>query len=181
MFTLLVIAGGVGILYIPIHVYNNLRRSGIKCDEAKSNIDVYLKQRYDELHSLQDVVKGYQAYETRLFQEVVYLRNLGMKERMDSLRKRSIDKELEERIPSLLATIEDYPDLKANEQFLHLQQAISNNEDNIAAARRAYNGYVNLYNTAIMVFPQNVLAAFCGFRLRPLYEMPKTERREADV
>lgn len=171
MIAVWIILGLVVLLGLFLWVtYNGLVTLKIRVDEAWSDITVQLKRRADLIPNLVNSVKGYAAHESGVFQAVTEARTAvmdakGVKETADA------ENMLEGALKSLFAVAEAYPDLKANENFLQLQQELVDTEDKIQASRRFYNGGVRDLNTKIQVFPNNVFAGMLGFTQREFFEV----------
>ncbi|MDP3794553.1 MAG: LemA family protein [bacterium] len=170
---LLIIVGAVALLVIwLIAAYNGLIRRRNQVEEAWSDIEVQLKRRYDLVPNLVETAKGYMTHEREVFENVTEARaGLVRGETQDKLRA---DNMLESTLKTLFAVAENYPDLKANVNFLELQRELTDTEDKIQAARRFYNGNVRDYNTAIESFPTNVLAGAFHFTGKPLFDIDET-------
>jgi LemA protein len=150
--------------------YNGLVKLKIRVDEAWSDITVQLKRRLDLIPNLVNSVKGYAAHESGVFEKVTEARAnalnaKGVKETA------AAENEFEGALKSLFAVAEAYPDLKANQNFLQLQQELVDTEDKIQASRRFYNSGVRDLNTKIQVFPNNVFAGMLGFKQREFFEV----------
>jgi len=150
--------------------YNGLVTLKIRVDEAWSDITVQLKRRLDLIPNLVNSVKGYAAHESGVFEKVTEARAnalnaKGVKETAEA------ENQFEGALKSLFAVAEAYPDLKANQNFLQLQQELVDTEDKIQASRRFYNGGVRDLNTKIQVFPNNVFAGMLGFKEREFFEV----------
>jgi LemA protein len=150
--------------------YNSLVTLKIRVDEAWSDITVQLKRRLDLIPNLVNSVKGYAAHESGVFEKVTEARAnalnaKGVKETA------AAENEFEGALKSLFAVAEAYPDLKANQNFLQLQQELVDTEDKIQASRRFYNGGVRDLNTKIHVFPNNIFAGILGFKQREFFEV----------
>lgn len=168
---LLLIIGLIAILGIFLWVtYNSLVTLKVRVDEAWSDITVQLKRRADLIPNLINSVKGYAAHESGVFERVTEARSAVMS--ADGV-KQTADAEnmLEGALKSLFAVAEAYPDLKANENFLQLQNELVDTEDKIQASRRFYNGGVRDLNTKIQIFPNNVFAGMLGFKQRDFFEV----------
>lgn len=152
------------VIYILI-TYNSLTKKKLKVAQAKSGIDVYLKQRFDLIPNLVECVKGYYKYEKKVLEEVTKLRNLYNKDK-----DLKVAEELNQKLYGLIAVAEDNPDLKANEQFLNLQKNLSKMENQLQAARRIYNMDVTNYNISISTFPNSIFANMFGFLKEELFE-----------
>lgn len=141
--------------------YNGLVRTRNRAQEAWSDIDVQLKRRYDLIPNLVESVKGYMAHEAGVFENVTKARSQAMQ--ATGAAKAGAENALSGALKSLFAVAENYPQLKANENFLKLQNELTDTEDKIQAARRFYNGMVRDLNTKIEVFPTNLFASMFGF------------------
>ena len=167
------------ILWI-IALYNGLVKSNTRCDEALSDIDVQTKRRYDLIPNLVETVKGYATHEKRVFEEVTKARVNAMSAK-DLGEKSEAENMLSGTLKSLFAVAENYPDLKANVNFLELQKELSDTENKIEASRRFYNTNIRDFNIKIRVFPNNLLAGMLGFMGRPLFEAKEEERKAVQV
>lgn len=150
--------------------YNGLVTLKVRVDEAWSDITVQLKRRLDLIPNLVNSVKGYAAHESGVFEKVTEARAnalnaQGVKETA------AAENEFEGALKSLFAVAEAYPDLKANQNFLQLQQELVDTEDKIQASRRFYNGGVRDLNTKIQIFPNNIFAGMLGFKQREFFEV----------
>lgn len=157
--------------------YNGFVRLRNKSEEAFSAMDVSLKKRYDLIPNFVETVKGYAKHEQDTLQAVINARNMAMNANSPEL-KIANDNALSGTLKSLFALTESYPDLKANQNFLSLQNQLSRIEEEIAGSRRYYNGVVNKYNTKTEMFPGNILASLFGFKRKPLYEVNSDAERE---
>ena len=151
--------------------YNICVRLRNKVKQAESSIDVYLNQRFDLVPNLVECVKGYKIYEERLLTKLVEKRNIykdnpNLKEATD----------LNSEMLSLVGVAEGYPSIKANEQFLKLQEALTRMESQLQAARRIYNGDVTVYNIKITSFPTNIIAKIFNFREEDLFEIEEYKK-----
>jgi len=174
---------GAFIVFVGIFVlltYNNLVQLRNKVKEAFSTMDVYLKKRYDLIPNLVDIVKGYAKHETDTLQEVTKMRVNAQAGDLNS----AIDSEVKigDALQSLLVVVEKYPDLKANTNFLDLQERLSKMEEEIAFSRRYYNGSVREFNNKCQMFPLNLVAGMFGFKALPMYQVDsEQERKVVDV
>ncbi|MCD8155789.1 MAG: LemA family protein [Clostridiales bacterium] len=160
-----------------ISTYNGFIRLRNKSEEAFSAMDVSLKKRYDLIPNLVETVKGYAKHESQTLEAVIAARNQAVK--ASSPEEKIVrDTALSGSLKSLFALAEGYPDLKANQSFVSLQEQLARVEEEIAGSRRYYNGVVNKYNTKTEVFPGNLLAGMFGFRRKPLYEVNSEAERE---
>lgn len=157
--------------------YNGFVKLRNKTEEAFSAMDVSLKKRYDLIPNYVETVKGYAEHESETLKSVVNARNMAMTAATPEERIAK-DTVLTGSLRSLFAIAENYPELKANTNFLELQRQLSGLEEEIAGARRYYNGVVNKFNTKTEMFPGNLIAGLFGFRRKPLYEVNDIAERE---
>lgn len=159
--------------------YNALITLRNRVDEAWSDITVQLKRRLDLIPNLVETVKGYAAHESGVFEAVT-------KARTDAINAKGVketaatENQFEATLKSLFAVSEAYPDLKANQNFIELQQELVDTEDKIQAARRFYNGGVRDLNTKIQSFPTNILAGIFNFKSRDFYGLDEAEQAIAE-
>lgn len=174
--TILVLVLFLIIVYL-IFVYNDFIKRKIRVKEAWADIEVQLKRRCDLIPNLVETVKGYMTHEKEVFERVTESRTkvLSASSQKDKL---EADNELSRTLKTLFAVAENYPELKANQNFLELQKELVNTEDKIQSARRFYNGTVRDYNISLKVFPKNVLAKIFGFKEEPLFEIEDSRERE---
>ncbi|NTW13662.1 MAG: LemA family protein [Candidatus Moranbacteria bacterium] len=151
-------------------VYNRLVTVKNRTDESWSDIDVQLKRRYDLIPNLVSTVKGYAAHESGVFEKVTEARTRAMSAG-GTQDKIEAENALTGTLKSLFAVAENYPDLKANQNFLELQRELSDTENKIQSARRFYNANVRDFNTQIEVFPTNIVAPMLGFSKREFFEL----------
>jgi LemA protein len=176
-----IVLGVVVLLGIILWVtYNSLVRLKLRVDEAWSDITVQLKRRLDLIPNLVNSVKGYAAHESSVFEKVTEARAnalnaQGVKETA------AAENQFEDALKSLFAVAESYPQLRANENFLQLQQELVDTEDKIQAARRFYNGGVRDLNTKIQIFPNNMFAGMLGFKQREFFEVEDMASAEKPV
>lgn len=160
-----------------IAVYNGLITLKNRVNEAESDIDVQLKRRHDLIPNLIETVKGYATHEREVFENVTKARNMAINAQTMG-EKAQQENFLSETLKSLFAVAEAYPDLKANQNFLALQEELSDTENKIQAARRFYNGNVRDFNTRIEVFPNNIIASMFQFKQREMFEIEEPAERE---
>ena len=172
--------GVLGVLAYVFVLYNGVVRLKILVEEAWSGIDVQLKKRYDLIPNLVETVKGYAKHEKGTFEKVAELRTRAMGTN-DPEELGKIEGELRGTLKTLFAVAESYPELKANENFLNLQNTLKEIETEIESARRYYNGAVRDYNMKIQVFPANMLAGMLGFSVKKFFETSEGERENVKV
>jgi LemA protein len=161
--------------------YNSLIRRRNEVDNAWSQIDVQLKRRLDLIPNLVETVKGYAAHEKTALEAVIAARNSGMAASSDPHAQASADNAMTGALRQLFALSEGYPDLKANQGFVSLQEELANTESRIAYARQFYGDAVSTYNTAIQKFPNIVFAGMLGFSEREFFEAEDAARVVPEV
>jgi LemA protein len=167
---------GVVVLVVVfgIYIYNSLVKSKVRVDEAWSDITVQLKRRYDLIPNLVNTVKGYASHEKTVFENVTEARSNAMSAQGPKDQAKA-ENMFSETLKSLFAVAEDYPDLKADENFKHLQEELVDTEDKIQAARRFYNGSARDLNIKIKTFPNILFAGTLGFSEREFFEVEEGE------
>ena len=175
MTTIYIILGVIAVLVLwAIFSFNGFVSRVNRTKEAWADIDVQLKRRYDLIPNLVAAVKGYAAHESAAFENVTKARAAAMGA-TGTADKAQAENALSGTLKTLFAVSEAYPDLKANQNFLQLQQELGDTEDKIQAARRFYNGNVQDLNTAVQSFPSNVIAGMFGFKQMDLFQLTDTE------
>ena len=160
-----------------VGVYNSLIRLKNRVKEAWSDIDVQLKRRYDLIPNLMETVKGYMKHEEGVLTKVTEARASAMNAKGIE-EKGKAENMLSDTLKSLFAVAENYPDLKASQNFLQLQDEISDTENKIQASRRFYNGQVRDFNTKIEVFPNNLIAGMLKFKAWDFFEIENEKEKE---
>jgi LemA protein len=185
---LLIGVGCLGCLLVVLVIgwglmaYNRLVRQRNQVDAAWAQIDVQLKRRYDLIPNLVETVKGYAAHERGTLDAVVQARNTAITVAQQGPAARAqAENALTQTLGRLFALAEAYPNLKANENFLGLQNELANTEDKIAYARQFYNSAVQTYNTSTQSIPTNIVAGIGGFRTRDLFQAIGDERGPVQV
>lgn len=155
-----------------IGMYNGFVRSRIKIDNSWSDINVFLKKRFDLIPNLVNTVKGYAAHESQTLEKVIQARNAAAAVPAGNVAQvAQANETLNGALRGLLAVAESYPDLKANQNFLQLQQALGDIENDLGNSRRYYNATVRDYNTGIGQFPGVLIANMTGFSRREFFEL----------
>src|SRR5271167_2181446 len=160
-----------------IGMYNSLVQLRVRSESAWSDIDVQLKRRHDLIPNLVETVKGYAAHEKSTFEDIAKFRSMAM-QATGPADKAAAENQLTGALKSLFAVAENYPELKASEQFTQLQGSLSQTEDSIQNARRYYNAVVRDLNTKIQSFPTNILAGMFNFTARQFFETTDAADRE---
>jgi len=176
--TLWIILGVMAVVILAIiALYNSFIRLKVRVNEAWSDIDVQLKRRHDLIPNLIETVKGYAAHEKSTLENVIKARNQAMLAGSAG-EKAKAENALSETLKSIFALAENYPNLKANENFLELQRELSDTENKIQAARRFYNGNVRDFNTKLQVFPTNIIGNMLGFKERDFFGLDDASEKE---
>ena len=165
------------LLIIILKIYNNLVKLRNKVKQSESGIDVYLNQRFDLIPNLVECVKGYSKHEQSIFSEITSLRSNYIK--CDKNLKTA--EMLNNKMNQLIAVAENYPELKASEQYLNLQRNIIKIESQLQAARRIYNVEVTTYNNKIQVVPSNIVANLFGFKPARLFEIEGYKKENINI
>lgn len=177
---LFLLAIAVGVVLWFVGVYNGLVQLRNNIDKAWSNIDVLLKQRHDELPKLIDTCKGYMAHEQGTFQKITEARTRVMSASTIS-EKAQADNLLSGALKSLFAVAENYPELKANTNFMQIQQRISGIESDLTARRDRFNEDTNSYNIRIEIAPDVFVARLLGYGRRDLFKVAEGDRADVKV
>ena len=175
--TIWIILGIVVVLIIAvIGMYNSLVQSKIKVDNAWSQIDVQLQRRFDLIPNFVETVKGYMTHEKETFEKIASLRTSWANANSVS-EKAELDNQLSTTLKTIMAVSENYPELKANQNFSELSEEIRNTENKISFSRQFYNDTVTMYNTKLQVFPSNIIAGMFNFKARDLFKAESDEAR----
>lgn len=175
--TIWIILGIVVVLIIAvIGMYNSLVQSKIKVDNAWSQIDVQLQRRFDLIPNFVETVKGYMTHEKETFEKIASLRTSWANANSVS-EKAELDNQLSTTLKTIMAVSENYPELKANQNFSELSEELRNTENKISFSRQFYNDTVTMYNTKLQVFPSNIIAGMFNFKTRDLFKAESDEAR----
>ncbi|NPV14567.1 LemA family protein [candidate division WOR-3 bacterium] len=177
----IIIAVVVGLLVLFfIGTYNMLVQSRNRVQNGWHQIDVQLKRRIDLIPNLVETVKGYAAHERAIFEKIAEARQqaIGAKGPAEAAKANN---QLSETLKTLFAVVENYPDLKANQNFLKLQEELAHTENKISFARQFYNDVVMDYNNRVQMFPSSIIAGMFGFKPAEFYTVPDTEREAPKV
>ncbi|MBI2832676.1 MAG: LemA family protein [Chloroflexi bacterium] len=181
MIAVYVIIGILVILVVVfIVIYNRLVNVHNQMKNSWAQVDVQLKRRHDLIPNLVETVEGYMRHERQTLESVTKARNLAQASAGASVADRAkAEGELSSALARLLVVVENYPDLKANQNFLGLQQELTTTENNISSARQSYNDMVRMCNNLYQMFPSNIVARISGYRTEEFFEVKTTEEREA--
>jgi LemA protein len=176
MWIIILIILAIIVLWLIV-AYNRFIRLRKRTDEAWSDIDVQLKRRYDLIPNLVETVKGYATHERELFEKVTQARAQAINA-SGAAQKAEAENMLSGALKSLFAVAENYPQLRASENFSKLQEELADTENKIQAARRFYNGNVRDLNTALEIFPSNIVAKMFGFKSAEFFQVEGEAERE---
>ncbi len=179
--TWILIAAGaalVVIILVVIAIYNGLVTRKVETENSWSQIDVQLKRRYDLIPNLVETVKGYASHERETLERVTQARNMAMNAR-GVAEQAQAENMLSGALKALFAVAEAYPELKANQNFLALQEELTATENRIGFARQHYNDVVSQYNTALLRFPTNMVGGIFGFRRADFFQLDAGEAAAA--
>jgi LemA protein len=166
------------IAIIGVVLYNALASLRVRADAAWADIDAQLKRRYDLIPNLVETVKGYASHEKGVFERVTELRSQAIAAQGPA-EQAKVENMLTQALRSVFAVAENYPELRASENFGQLQGTLAEIEDKIQAARRYYNAVVRDYNTKVHVVPSSIVASLFGFKDREYFELESAEERKA--
>jgi len=169
------------ILFFGIFLYNNLISKKNKTEEAYSGIDVMLKKRTDLIPKLVDTVKGSMQHERETLTELTQLREKILKKDTQPEERFQLESQLGAMLGKLQVRAEAYPDLKANQSFLLLQSSLNEVEEQLSAARRAYNASINSFNNAIEMFPSNLMGKMMGYNQKTLFTIKEEEKNVPNI
>ena len=175
MVAIIIIVVVLLIIVWGVSIYNNLVKLRNNRENAFANVDVQLKQRHDLIPQLVETVKGYAAHEKEVFQRVTEARAAAMGANTIN-EKVQAENALSSALAGLKVAVENYPELKANQNFMQLQTEISDIENKLAASRRNFNSATRELNNAVETFPSNLFAKHFGFQKEPMFEVPQEER-----
>ena len=177
--TLICVIAAVAFIVIIIGIYNSLIQKKNQAKNAWAQIEVQLKRRYDLIPNLMETVKGYMEHERATLEAVVKARQIAMSGQADAKSQANAENILTGTLKTLFAVAENYPDLKANQNFLALQEELATTENKISFARQFYNDAVMNYNTAKEVFPNNMIVGMFNFENFSMFEIENSEERKA--
>jgi len=166
---------------ILFSMYNSLVGKKNMVEQAFGSIDVMCKKRYDLIPNLVASVKQYTAHEAGTLEKVTALRNQAAAGNLSPDETVQLNNQLTHALGGLMVTVEAYPELKANENFLQLQRALNETEEQLSASRRAFNSAVTDFNNAVEMFPTNIMANIMHYTRRQLFEAAEQERKNVDV
>lgn len=177
--TALVIIGVIALILVLM--YNSLIGKKNQVENIFAGVDTQLKKRYDLIPNLVASVQQYMQHERSILEKVTELRAQATKPNISDTEKIALDRQVSSALGSIMVAVENYPELKANENVMQLQNTLHEIEAQIAAARRAYNQAVTDYNNAIEMVPTNFMANWMGYTRKAVFEITETERGNVDV
>lgn len=184
MVNLYLIGGGVCLvilILIVVVLYNGLISKKNQVENSFAGIDAILKKRYDLIPNLISAVQQYMKHEAGTLKEITEMRAKAISGNLSDDERVSLENKMTKAIGGIMVAVENYPDLKANENFLQLQAALNEIEEQLSAARRAYNASVTDYNNAVEMIPTNIIAGMMNYQQKPWFEIPETERSNVNV
>ena len=169
------------VLVFLVLLYNTLIAKKNQVENVFGSIDALLKKRYDLIPNLVSTVKTYMLHEKGTLTELTELRAKAISGTLSNDEKVDLDNKLSQTLGGIMVAVENYPDLKANQNFLQLQSTLNEVEEQISASRRAYNASVTDYNNAVEMFPTNIVASMLQYKRKNVFEIPEIERTAPDV
>jgi len=164
-----------------IGLYNSLVRRKNDVENAFASVDVMLKKRYDLIPNLVETVKSYMKHEKSLLNELTSLRTKAVTGNISDDERVTLENKIAKGISGVMVAVENYPDLKASQNFLQLQAAWNEAEEQISAARRSFNAAVTSFNNKVETFPSNIVAGIMGYKRRTLFEIPEFEKQNVNA
>ena len=178
----MVIAGVViGIVLILVLMYNSLINKKNQVENSFGGMDVQLKKRYDLIPNLISAVKTYMKHEANTLTEITELRTKALSGGISDDEKVDLDNKITSHLSGIMVAVENYPDLKASDNFIQLQRSLNEVEEQISASRRSYNAAVTDYNNGVEMFPTNLIAGVMSFKRKNVFEIPDVQRENVNV
>ncbi|MDD5669176.1 MAG: LemA family protein [Candidatus Omnitrophica bacterium] len=178
---MLVLAGTVIIAFVMILAYNSLISQKNEVQNVFASVDALLKKRYDLIPNLISTVQNYMQYEKGTLKEITELRARAVSGQLSNDEKVEVENKLSKALGGIMVAVENYPDLKANQNFLQLQAALNEVEEQISAARRAYNAAVRDYNNSVQMFPSTIVASILNFKSASFFAAKEMERENVNA
>jgi len=177
--TAIIVLGVIGL--ILVFMYNTLISRKNQVDNIFGSVDAVLKKRSDLIPNLISSVQHYMSHEKELLEKITQWRSQAMRPNISDETKIELDQKMSGALGSIMVAVENYPDLKANQNIMHLQRTLTEVEAQISAARRAYNQAVTDYNNSIEMFPTNIMANMMRFTRKAVFETAEIERQNVNV
>jgi LemA protein len=183
MNTLLIIVVVIVLVFLTgtISLYNGLINKKNQVANAFGSMDVQLKNRYDLIPGLVATVQQYTAHEKNLLTKITELRTKALNQDLNTDARVDIDNQISSAVKGIMVAVENYPDLKSNQNFIELQKALNEVESQIAASRRAYNAAVTDFNNGIEMFPGSIIAGFMQLKAKQIFQITENERESVNV
>ena len=175
------IIASVVVIVIVVLLYNSLVGKKNQVINVFGTIDAMLKKRSDLLPNLISTVNTYMQHERALLEEITEMRAKAVSGRLSDDEKVDLDNKVTKALGGIMIAVENYPDLKANQNFLQLQGTMNEVEEQISAARRAYNAAVTDYNNAVEMFPTNIAASMMSYKMKKVFEISEEQRQDIDT
>ena len=169
------------VVLILVLIYNSLVGKKNQVINVFGTIDAILKKRYDLLPKLITTVKNYMKHERELLENITEMRAKAVSGNLSDDEKVDLDNKVSKMLGGIMVAVENYPDLKANQNFLQLQGTMNEVEEQISAARRAYNAAVTDYNNAVEMLPTSIMAAIIGYKMKKVFEISEEQRQDIDT
>ena len=180
MWLYMIIVIVVVLLLLVYRTYNSFVKLNNKVEEAFSTMDIYLKKRWDLIPNVVETVKGYAKYENETLEEIINIRNNSY-DKMNTNDKIDVNNKISQDIVKIMAIAEAYPELKASENFKDLTNQLVKAEEDIANARKYYNGTVRIFNNKVQMFPSNIVAVIFGYSAKKMFEAIEIERKNIKI
>ena len=171
----------VVILIALVWLYNNLIQKKNAIDNSFFSMDVMLKKRYDLIPQLVETVKGYMTHERETLIQLTELRQQVISNSIDTNSKVELDNKINAALNDIFVSFENYPQLKASENFLHLHRSMNETEEQLAASRRFYNAAVNDYHNAVEMFPSNIIASWMGLKHKSFFSIAEEHKQVPSI
>jgi LemA protein len=168
-------------LIIIVSMYNGLINKRNQVENVFGSLDAILKKRYDLIPNLVSAVREYMKHESGVLSQITELRTKALNSDISSNEKVEINNQLSKALSGIQIAVENYPDLKANQNFIQLQGALNEVEEQISAARRAFNATVTDYNNSVEMFPSSIMASLMKFKRKHVFEITEVERHNVNV
>jgi LemA protein len=179
---MIVLLGGAGlVVLIFFGMYNGLVGKRNSVENTFGGIDAQLKKRYDLIPNLIAAVKKYMQHEKSVLENITEMRSKAISGQMTSDEKVALDNQISKAIGGIMVAVENYPDLKASDNFMNLQRSLNEVESQISASRRAFNAAVTSYNNSVEMFPSNIIAGMFNFKRKQVFEITEAERQNVNV
>lgn len=169
------------VIFVFAMMYNNLINKKNQVENAFGGMDAQLKKRYDLIPNLISTVKTYMKHEADTFTQITELRSKAVSGEVSNDEKVELDNLITSKLGGIMVAVENYPDLKASENFNQLQRSLNEVEEQISASRRSYNATVTSYNNSVEMFPSNIVAGMMNMKHKKVFEIPDTQRENINV